>query len=44
MSELTAQKIIEIHNEVIEIYGGLNGVLNIGNIEYLIYLFTWKRK
>ncbi len=39
MSELTAQKIIEIHNEVIEKYGGLNGILNLGSIEYLIYLF-----
>ncbi len=40
MSELTTQKIIEIHNEVIEKYGGLAGVLNIGNIEYLIYLLA----
>lgn len=40
MSELTTQKIIEIHNEIIEKYGGLNGVLNIGNIEYLIYLLA----
>ena len=38
MSELTAQKIIEIHNEVIDKYGGTIGILNIGSIEYLIYL------
>ena len=38
MSKLTAQKIIEIHNEVIDKYGGSIGILNIGNIEYLVYL------
>ncbi len=38
MSELSAQKIIEIHNEVIDKYGGTNGILNIGTIEYLIFL------
>ncbi len=38
MSELTAQKIIEIHNEVIDKYGGTTGILNIGTVEYLVYL------
>ncbi|MDF1558522.1 MAG: type II toxin-antitoxin system death-on-curing family toxin [ANME-2 cluster archaeon] len=38
MSELTATKIIEVHNEVIDTYGGTGGILHVGSIEYLIYL------
>jgi death-on-curing protein len=34
---LTAEKIIEIHDDIIERYGGTEGILNQGTIEYLVY-------
>ena len=37
MSELTAQQIIELHDNIIERTGGTKGVLNIGSIDHLIY-------
>lgn len=39
MSELTAQKIIDIHNDIIERLGGTRGILNQGTIDHLIYRF-----
>jgi len=38
MFELTSQKIIEIHDKIIDKYGGQKGILNEGSVEYLIYL------
>lgn len=34
---LTTEKIIEIHNEIIERYGGTKGILNSGTIDFLVY-------
>jgi death-on-curing protein len=39
---LTVQNIIDIHNDIIEIYGGTKGLLNKGTIEYLVYLLNEK--
>ena len=38
MFELTSQKILEIHDKIIDKYGGQKGILNEGSVEYLIYL------
>ncbi len=38
MDSLNTQKIIEIHNKIIKRYGGEQGILNEGSIDYLIYL------
>jgi death-on-curing protein len=40
--KLTAQNIIDIHDDIIEIYGGAKGVLNQGTIDHLIYLLERK--
>lgn len=40
--KLTAQNIIDIHDDIIEIYGGTRGILNQGTIEHLIYLLDRK--
>ncbi len=42
MTILTTQKILEIHECVIERYGGTKGVLNIGTIDFLIYQLNKK--
>ena len=36
-NRLTAQNIIDIHDDIIAIYGGTKGVLDRGTIEYLVY-------
>jgi len=41
-NKLTAQNIIDIHDDIIEIYGGTKGVLNQGTIDHLIYLLERK--
>lgn len=38
MSWLNAEKIFEIHDTIIDNYGGEKGILNEGSIDYLIYL------
>ena len=38
MNWLNTKKIIEIHDKMISKYGGEMGILNEGNIDYLIYL------
>ncbi len=40
MKELTAQDIIEIHDNIIEEYGGTKGVLYQGTIDHLVYLLN----
>ncbi|HEY9206073.1 MAG TPA: type II toxin-antitoxin system death-on-curing family toxin [Candidatus Methanoperedens sp.] len=42
MTILTTQKILEIHDCVIERYGGTKGVLNTGTIDFLVYLLDKK--
>ncbi|MDO8725678.1 MAG: type II toxin-antitoxin system death-on-curing family toxin [Candidatus Methanoperedens sp.] len=37
MSEFTVSKIIEIHDEIIRIYGGTRGVLSEATLEMLVY-------
>jgi death-on-curing protein len=37
MSEITVRKIIEIHDEIIRIYGGTRGVLSEATLEMLVY-------
>ena len=37
MEDLTLQKIIEIHQEIILKHGGLDGILNVATLEYMIY-------
>ncbi|MBU4220174.1 MAG: type II toxin-antitoxin system death-on-curing family toxin [Euryarchaeota archaeon] len=43
MNEFTTQNITEIHNDIIERYGGTKGILNQGTIDYLVYLLNTKR-
>lgn len=38
MFELTSQKIIEIHDKIIDKYGGQKGILNEGSLDFLIFL------
>ncbi len=42
MTKLTTQKILEIHECIIERYGGTKGVLNIGTIDFLVYQLNKK--
>jgi death-on-curing protein len=42
MTELTPQKIMEIHDCIIDRYGGTKGILNIGTIEYRVYQLNKK--
>ena len=37
MTKLTTQKIIEIHDDIIDKYGGERGIRNEGTIDYLIF-------
>ncbi|NJD52472.1 MAG: type II toxin-antitoxin system death-on-curing family toxin [Candidatus Methanoperedens sp.] len=37
MAELTVRKIIEIHDEIIQKYGGTSGVLSEATLEMLVY-------
>jgi death on curing protein len=37
MEPITVEKIIEIHNDIIEEFGGANGVLDIGSLDFLVY-------
>jgi death on curing protein len=37
MSDLSVDRIIEIHNDIIKEYGGTQGVRDLGTIENLIY-------
>ncbi|MFZ0004673.1 MAG: type II toxin-antitoxin system death-on-curing family toxin [Methanoregula sp.] len=37
MEKLSVEKIIEIHNDIIEDFGGEHGVRDLATIEYLIY-------
>lgn len=39
---MTVQNIIDIHNDIIGIYGGTKGLLNKGTIEYLVYQLNEK--
>lgn len=39
---LTTEYIIILHDDVIDKFGGIKGVLNIGTIDYLIYLLNKK--
>jgi len=43
MNEFTTQNITEIHNDIIERYGGTKWILNQGTIDYLVYLLNTKR-
>jgi death-on-curing protein len=42
MTILTSQKILEIHECIIERYGGTRGVLNRGTIDFLVYQLNKK--
>jgi len=37
MEIVTADKILEIHQDIISRFGGTNGVLNLGTLDYLVY-------
>ncbi len=37
MEEFTAQRIIDIHDDIIKEYGGTSGILNQGTLELLVY-------
>jgi death-on-curing protein len=37
MSDLSVEYVVEIHNDIIEEYGGARGVRDLGTIENLIY-------
>ena len=37
MSDLSVERVVEIHNDIIEEYGGARGVRDLGTIENLIY-------
>jgi len=37
MTAITTEKIVEIHKYVIKQFGGTDGILNIGTIDYLVY-------
>jgi len=34
--KLTVEKIIEIHETILKIYGGESGILNMGELEYIV--------
>jgi hypothetical protein len=38
MEDLTVEKIIEIHDFLIDGFGGAQGILSQGTLEYLVYL------
>ncbi len=40
MTELNAQKIIEIHDCIIDRYGGTHGILNLVTIDFVVYLLN----
>ena len=42
MTEISTQKIIEIHNRIIEKYGGTGGILISGTIDFLIFEYNQK--
>ena len=42
MTEISTQKIIKIHNHIIRKYGGSDGNLNIGTIDFLIFEYNKK--
>jgi hypothetical protein len=37
MEELNAERIIEIHNDIVKDYGGTGGLLTQGTLELLVY-------
>jgi len=37
MNPLTVQKIIEIHHDIVEEFGGVDGVLNEATLDYLVF-------
>ena len=37
MTTITTEKIVEIHEYVIKEFGGTDGILNLGTIDYLVY-------
>lgn len=43
MTDFTTHHITEIHNDIIERYGGTRGILNQGTIDYLVYLLNTKK-
>ncbi|KAB2942086.1 MAG: Fic/DOC family protein [Candidatus Methanoperedens nitroreducens] len=42
VNKLTEQNIMDIHEDIIEIYGGTKGILNQGTISHLVYLIDRK--
>lgn len=38
MEDLTVEKINEMHDSLIDDFGGTGGILNRGTLEYLVYL------
>lgn len=43
MEEFTADQIIEIHDRIIDKYGGTEGMLNTGTLELLVYKLNRKK-
>ena len=37
MEDITLVKIVEIHQEIIQKHGGLDGILNVATLEYMVF-------